>query len=366
MGVSKKAPNGKYYGRYRHNGRDYYTTRRASKAEVEDDLTLAHAAILNNTHAQHIAPTVPTINLTLGQWARQWFPTLATTGYSPNTIRSYLSHWTHYILPAYGHHQITSITGKDGENLYTRILAEGKSPTTALNVVRAFGSGMKAAAERGYISESPIRTNTLRTPPSPPQRAQALTTNQLARFIDEADDKWKAAFVLASWGAMRYGEIAALTRGDITHNTDALTVTISKAIKRSPTGKLVPGPPKSRAGYRTIVIPAPYDQIIEHHLDTYVKPEKDALIYHALSGNYIADSTLRGKLHETLKKLDLPLIRFHDLRHTGLTAYAQAGATHADLMYRAGHSTVETVMIYQHSSMQRDNELATRMVNASH
>ena len=51
----------------------------------------------------------------------------------------------------------------------------------------------------------------------------------------------------------------------------------------------------------------------------------------------------------------------HELRHTGLTLYGQAGATLADLMARAGHTSAETVMIYQHSSAVRDRELAARM-----
>ena len=54
-------------------------------------------------------------------------------------------------------------------------------------------------------------------------------------------------------------------------------------------------------------------------------------------------------------------MRFHDLRHTGMTLYGQAGATLADLMRRGGHTSPDTVMIYQHSNRRRDLELAQRM-----
>ncbi|MDO5701320.1 MAG: tyrosine-type recombinase/integrase [Bowdeniella nasicola] len=60
----------------------------------------------------------------------------------------------------------------------------------------------------------------------------------------------------------------------------------------------------------------------------------------------------------------VPEVGLHELRHTGLTLYGQAGATLADLMARAGHADVETVMIYQHSSRVRDRELADRMSGA--
>ncbi|GAB4083804.1 hypothetical protein GCM10028784_04340 [Myceligenerans cantabricum] len=59
---------------------------------------------------------------------------------------------------------------------------------------------------------------------------------------------------------------------------------------------------------------------------------------------------------------DLPVrFRFHDLRHTGLTIFAQEGATLAELMRRGGHSDIKVVLRYQHATMERDRELADRM-----
>src|SRR5699024_12294704 len=55
-----------------------------------------------------------------------------------------------------------------------------------------------------------------------------------------------------------------------------------------------------------------------------------------------------------------PLFRFHDLRHTGLTIFAQEGATLAELMRRGGHSDIRVVLRYQHATMARDRELADR------
>ena len=53
--------------------------------------------------------------------------------------------------------------------------------------------------------------------------------------------------------------------------------------------------------------------------------------------------------------------RFHDLRHTGLTIFAQEGATLAELMRRGGHADIHIVLRYQHATMSRDRELADRM-----
>ena len=53
-----------------------------------------------------------------------------------------------------------------------------------------------------------------------------------------------------------------------------------------------------------------------------------------------------------------PDLRFHDPRHTGLTLAAATGATLADLMARAGHSTTSAAMTYQHSVADRDAAIA--------
>ena len=51
-------------------------------------------------------------------------------------------------------------------------------------------------------------------------------------------------------------------------------------------------------------------------------------------------------------------MHFHDLRHTGNTLAAQAGATMSDLMARMGHGSPRAALIYQHATSEADRELA--------
>jgi hypothetical protein len=51
-------------------------------------------------------------------------------------------------------------------------------------------------------------------------------------------------------------------------------------------------------------------------------------------------------------------LRFHDLRHTGNTLAAVAGATTKELMARAGHSTADAALRYQHATQERDKTIA--------
>jgi integrase len=61
------------------------------------------------------------------------------------------------------------------------------------------------------------------------------------------------------------------------------------------------------------------------------------------------------------KRASLPEAHLHDLRHAGLTLAAQSGATLAEVMRRAGHSSSRAAMIYQHAAEGRDAEVAARL-----
>lgn len=47
-------------------------------------------------------------------------------------------------------------------------------------------------------------------------------------------------------------------------------------------------------------------------------------------------------------------LRFHDLRHVGLTALAEEGMPLRSIMYRAGHTTVDAALVYQHRADKRN------------
>ena len=54
-------------------------------------------------------------------------------------------------------------------------------------------------------------------------------------------------------------------------------------------------------------------------------------------------------------------LTLHDLRHTGASMAGEEGASMAELMHRLGHSTPAMAMRYQHSRLDRDRELARRL-----
>lgn len=54
-------------------------------------------------------------------------------------------------------------------------------------------------------------------------------------------------------------------------------------------------------------------------------------------------------------------LHFHDLRGSGATWAAVAGATLPELMHRLGHSTHTASLRYQHATNERHREVADRL-----
>ena len=110
--------------------------------------------------------------------------------------------------------------------------------------------------------------------------------------------------------------------------------------------------PKSKAGKRELSIPENIVADVKGHLDLYVGADPDAAVFTC------THYELRGAWERARKSIGRPDLHLHDLRGTGLTFAAIAGATTAELMYRAGHSTPAMAMRYQKATKDRDRMLA--------
>jgi integrase len=71
------------------------------------------------------------------------------------------------------------------------------------------------------------------------------------------------------------------------------------------------------------------------------------------------DKLVRWK--ETVDRLGLGDVRFHDLRHTGNTLAARSGVSTRDLMARMGHDSMQAAIIYQHATTEADARIAAAL-----
>jgi integrase len=167
--------------------------------------------------------------------------------------------------------------------------------------------------------------------------------------------------LLATFGTLRYGEVSGLQRADL--NLDAGTVVVRHSLNEIRGSGLVFGPPKSRAGMRTVFLPGLVVEELKRHLRAYVDPDPCAFVFTGPKGKPIRRGNFNplvgwAEVVESMGKVGL---HFHDLRHTGNTLAAQSGASTRDLMARMGHDSMNAAIIYQHATQKADRAIANAL-----
>ncbi len=125
-------------------------------------------------------------------------------------------------------------------------------------------------------------------------------------------------------------------------------------------GKTVFKSPKTESD-RTVDVPAELMPVLEDHLTQYVGPEADALLFTSPEGHPLRRTKFWARWANACASAGVTGLRFHDLRGSGATWAAVAGATLPELMHRLGHSTHTAALRYQHAPSERHREIADRL-----
>jgi integrase len=188
----------------------------------------------------------------------------------------------------------------------------------------------------------------------------AVVLDDVLRIAGAVPDRWKAFVLVAAFGGLRIGELAALTRDhvDLEHGSVAVVASASYL----PGGQRHVGPPKSEAGVRVVALPALAMDSLRTHLALYAEPEDDGLVFIGPRGAAVRETTFGTKVwRPTLARLCLSHLHFHDLRGFAATLAAVTGATTAELMYRLGHATPDLALRYQRATLDRDAAIAREL-----
>jgi len=86
-------------------------------------------------------------------------------------------------------------------------------------------------------------------------------------------------------------------------------------------GQLIPGPPKTAAGRRTITLPAVAAVALAEHLAEFAEPGPEGLVFPAPKGAYLRRSNFRRRWWvRATRAAGVEGLRFHDLRYQHVMA----------------------------------------------
>ena len=224
-------------------------------------------------------------------------------------------------------------------------------------------SALGDAVRDGLIPSNPCTLRYVsRTPPR--HQGVALTPEQIAAYLNAIHPRYRMLVEVIIACALRSGEARALRIRDVAE--DGSVVTIARAVVELSAGgkkRLIYGPPKTAAGKRSIAVPSSTAESLKTWRKSRLDEtgDEDALLFTGTRLGHIPAASLRTAHLQACKKIGLNGVTIHDLRRTGATLAAQAGATVKELMRRLGHTKPDVAMIYQIADEQRDRALADRI-----
>ncbi|MGW2956467.1 tyrosine-type recombinase/integrase [Streptomyces eurythermus] len=260
-----------------------------------------------------------------------------------------------HILPTFAEFDLDEITAPRVREWRAERLRTTKAKTTVAKAYRLLKGILETAVDDDLISRNPCRIKGAGKESATERRI--ATVAQVDALADAIGIRWRLMVYLGAYGPMRPEELAGLRRRDV--DADNLVIRVRRAEPERTNGKRAPGPTKSDAGARVVVLPAFLHKELRQHLAWFAEKGPDGLVFVGEKGAPFRRTSFGRKWRRARAAAGLPDdFRFYDLRHTGHTLSTRSGATLKDTMVRAGQSSEKAALIYQHSDEERQRDVA--------
>ena len=337
---------------------------------------------------------VAATRITVRDYLEDWLEASASR-VRPTTLVSYSLHVHRYIVPAIGAGRLQQLTPAMIDKMNAALLksgrmprrepvegekpapAQGLSPATVRRCGATLHKALGDAVRKKLIPYNPADAVDLpRVKAGGADGAGDLpvwTRLQLDKFLAHvAGERLFPMWRLAAWTGMRRGEVAGITWRDV--DTDAGTITVRRARVNVTSADVRESKPKTARGRRRVELDEETRVALAAWRERHDAERKawpgawpgDDLVFTLEDGSGLRPDYLSRTFRARAGRAGLPVIRFHDLRHTHATLLLAAGVPVKVVSERLGHSTVAFTMdVYQHVLPGQQREAVQALADAA-
>ena len=267
-----------------------------------------------------------------------------------------------HLLPAFGH-QI-EIKEAEVQKFVFRKLDEGLSPKTikdiliVLKMILKFGMKNKVFEYQQFDIQFP----TERVSPKIDVLSKANQKKIMSHLQEHFTFKNLGIYICLSAG-IRIGEVCALTWEDI--DTDSGIISIKKTIQRIYIvdgnvrhTEVILDTPKTKNSIREI----PMNRDLLKILKPIKKVVNDSYFVLTNESSPTEPRTYRNYYKKLMRKLDMPELKFHGLRHSFATRCIESNCDYKTVSVILGHSNISTTLnLYVHPNIEQKKKCIEQM-----
>jgi integrase len=273
-----------------------------------------------------------------------------------------------HVLPILGKVQLQKLLPQHLQKLYNQKLEEGYAPQTVKHIHRVLHRALGDALRWQLVVRNVC--DAVDPPRVPKKEMQALTGEQALQFLEAAaGDPLEALYVLALTTGMRQGELLGLKWEDL--DLALGTVQVRRTITRLTKKGFTVSEPKTAKSRRKIHLTRLAIEALKRHrirqneakLAAGPAWDEQGWVFCNKVGRPIeVGNMIRRSFRLILTKAGLPIIRFHDLRHSAASLLLSLGV-HAKIVQELlGHSQISlTLDTYSHVLPSLQEEAVNRL-----
>ena len=271
------------------------------------------------------------------------------------------------ILPGIGKIKLSELRPSQIQHLYDTLLSQNIGHYALLKTHTVLRSALSRAVKIGMIPRN--TASVVMLPKEPAKEMQILDESQVNRFLVAASGhRFEALYHLAVVTGMRVMELLGLKWTDL--DWIRQTLKVERQILRPHGQGIEFASPKTKFGKRTLKLGSKTIDALRQH-DWLQQKERIAagdkwqnldLIFTNHLGGPLLYRNLFRDYKALLEEAGLPLIRFHDLRHTAASIMLNHNVPVITVSRRLGHSKPSiTLDIYGHLMANAQTDVAEMM-----
>lgn len=314
----------------------------------------------------------PPTKWTLGGWLNVWVKEY-TANLRDTTVVNYAGVIKNYIIPAMGNVKLSALTTPAVQAFYNGLSKPaGKrralAPATINGIHAVLHSALEMAVDLEYVRSNPAARCKLLPIPKPEIKPMDEVT--IAQFMEAVSgDEYERVLLLDLYTGLRKSELIGLSWDCI--DFDKGTIHLYRQLRYVKGGIGYRFGPLKNGKSRTITPPQSAMRILQEQKRAqnemrlragrgWSNPE--GLVFTRGDGSHLCPTTLYEHYKAIVKRMGLPDLRVHDLRHTYATTSMQAGNDLKELSEALGHHSVAyTADTYVHPTERMCKKSAARM-----